>query len=62
MADEATDSANDEQLCNGERYFNPLRKSIDERFLAFSESGTGVTSEGIAYRIIQHLTDWQGAG
>ena len=47
-ADEATDSANDEQLAISLRYVNPSSESIEERFIAFSECITGITGEAIA--------------
>ena len=48
MADEATDSASDDQLAISVQYINPLSKDIEGRFFAFSECITGVTSETIA--------------
>ena len=59
MADEATDAANKEQLAISVRYVKEATRSIEERFLGFSECVTGVTGEAIADRILQHLVDWQ---
>ena len=43
IADEATDSANDEQHSKSVRYINPLSQDIKERFLVFRECVAGVT-------------------
>lgn len=59
MADEATDSANDEQLAVSVRYVNSRTRSIEERFLAFSECLSGVTGRAIADHILKLLSDWQ---
>lgn len=59
MVDEATDAANDEQLTVSIRYVKPNNRTIEERFLAFSECVTGVSGEAIADRILQLLADWQ---
>ena len=59
MADEATDSVNDEQLAVSVRYVNSRTKSIEERFLTFSECLSGVTGRAIADRILKLLSDWQ---
>ena len=59
MADEATDAANDEQLSISLRYVKHDTRTIEERFLAFSECVTGVSGEAIADRILHHLEDWQ---
>lgn len=59
MADEATDSANDEQLAVSVRYVNSHTRSIEEKFLAFSECLSGVTGRAIADHILRLLSDWQ---
>ena len=59
MADEATDSVNDEQLVVSVHYVNPHSRSIEERFLAFSECLSGVTGSAIADHILKLLSDWQ---
>lgn len=57
IADEATDSANDEQLSISVRY---LDSGIpQEKFLGFHECLSGVTGEAIANDIISQLSDWQ---
>ncbi len=43
MADEATNAANDEQVAISLRYVKQNTRSIEERFLAFSECLTGVS-------------------
>ena len=57
IADEATDTANDEQLSISIRFFNDGAPS--EKFLAFHECDTGVSGEAIADNILSKLTDWQ---
>lgn len=59
MADEATDAANEEQLSISLRYVKQNTRTIQERFLAFSECVTGVSGEAIADHILQHHADWQ---
>ncbi len=57
IADEATDSANDEQLCLSIRF---LDKCVpQEKFLGFHECLSGVSGEAIANDIITQLTNWQ---
>ena len=62
MTDEATDSANDEQLAISLRYVNQSSQRIEEQFLAFSECIAGVTGEAIADQLLQHLHKWQLSG
>ena len=57
IADEATDTANDEQFSISIRFFNDGAPS--EKFLAFHECDTGVSGEAIADNILSKLTDWQ---
>lgn len=59
MVDEATDGTNNEQLAVSIRYVNPRTRSIEERFLAFSECLTGVSGSAIADHILCFLSDWQ---
>lgn len=59
IADEATDSANDEQLAISIRYVNPRTYCIEERFVAFSECLSSVSGEAIASQILKLLNDWQ---
>ena len=57
IADEATDSANDEQLSVSIRF---VRNSTpNEKFLGFHECRSGVTGEAIAGTILALLTEWQ---
>ena len=57
IADEATDSANAEQLSISVRY---LGNGVpQEKFLGFHECLSGVTGEAIANDIITQLTNWQ---
>ena len=57
IADEATDSANDEQLSISVRF---LDNSVpQEKFLGFHECLSGVSGEAIANNIITQLTNWQ---
>ena len=56
MADEATDSVNDEQLAISLRYVNQSSQRIEERFLAFSQCIAGVTGEAIADQLLQHFS------
>ena len=59
MVDEATDSANDEQLAVSVRYVNPSSRAIEERFIGFSECLTGMSGEAIADHILKLLGEWQ---
>lgn len=59
MAEEAIDSANNEQLVVSVRYVNSRTRSIEERFLAFSECLCGVTGSAIADHILKLLSNWQ---
>ena len=52
MADEATDSSNKEQLYMTIRYVNDKTRLIEERFVGFTECGTGVTGEALSDHII----------
>ena len=62
MADEATDSANDEQLAVSIRYVHSSTNEIEERFLAFSECIDGVTGEALADQLLKLLQKWQLSG
>ena len=53
IANEAPDSANDEQLSISLRFVNEETQMPEERFLAFSECVTGVTGEAIAECILE---------
>ena len=57
IADEATDSANNEQLSISVWYLDNGKPQ--EKFLGFHECLTGVTGEAIANNIITQLTNWQ---
>ena len=59
MMDEATNAANNEQLTVSVQYVHPSTRTIEERFLAFSECITGVSGKSIAYCILQLLCNWQ---
>ena len=54
IADEATDTANDEQLSICVRFLDG--GSLHEKFLAFHECQSGVTGEAIA---LSKLAEWQ---
>ncbi len=57
IADEATDTANDEQLSICVRF---LHGGVPhEKFLAFHECQSGVTGEAIADDILSKLAEWQ---
>ena len=56
IADEASDSANDEQLSISIRYLDSGNPR--EKFLGFVECLSGVTGEAIANYITSQLTDW----
>jgi len=53
IADEATDSANDEQLSISIRFVE--NGSPQEKFVAFHECQSGVTDEAIASDILGHM-------
>ncbi len=57
IADEATDSANDEQLSVSIRFVG--NNAPTEKFLGFHECLSGVTGEAIAGDILAQLTEWQ---
>ena len=57
IADEATDSANDEQLSISIRFVE--NGTPNEKFLGFHECRSGVTGEAIAGDILEQLTEWQ---
>ena len=57
IADEATDSANDEQLSISVRYVD--NGIPQEKFLGFHECLSGVSGEAIADDIITELSHWQ---
>ena len=57
IADEATDSANDEQLSISIRFVE--NGSPQEKFVGFHECQAGVTGEAIASDILKLLTTWQ---
>jgi len=57
IADEATDSANDEQLSISIRFVE--NGSPQEKFVGFHECQSGVTGEAIASDILGQLTTWQ---
>lgn len=57
IADEATDTANDEQLSVCVRFVDG--GVLHEKFLAFHECQSGVTGEAIADDILSKLTEWQ---
>ncbi len=57
IADEATDSANDEQLSISIRFLD--NNVPQEKFLGFHESLSGVSREAIANNIITQLVNWQ---
>ena len=57
IADEATDSANAEQLSISVRY---VENGVpNEKFLGFNECRSGVTGEAIASYILAQLSKWQ---
>ena len=56
-ADEATDSAKDEQLSLSITFLD--KGAPQEKFLGFHECLSGVSGEAIAYDIITQLTKWQ---
>ncbi len=57
IADEATDSANDEQLSISIRFLD--NNVPQEKFLGFHECLSGVSGEAIANNIITQLANWQ---
>jgi len=57
IADEATDSANDEQLSISIRFVE--NGSPQEKFFGFHECQSGITGEAIASDILGQLTTWQ---
>ena len=57
IADEATDTANDEQLSISIRFVD--NGSPCEKFLAFHECQSGVSGEAIANDILAKLVEWQ---
>ena len=57
IADEATDTSNDEQLSISIRFVDDGVPC--EKFLAFHECKTGVSGEAIAEDILTQLTNWQ---
>ena len=57
IADEATDSANDEQLSISIRFVEGGTPC--EKFLSFHECDSGVTGEAIASYILTQLSKWQ---
>ena len=56
IADEATDSASDEQLSISIRFIDGIPR---EKFLGFCECRSGVTGEAIARYILAQLSEWQ---
>ena len=62
MADEVTDSVNDEQLAISLRYVNQSSQKTEERFLAFSECKAGVTGCALADQLLEYLSKWQLSG
>ena len=56
IADEATDTANDEQLSITIRFVE--NGIAQEKFLAFSECQSGVTGKAIADNILAHFMKW----
>lgn len=57
IADEATDSANAEQLAISIRFFDG--STPREKFIGFYQCTTGVSGEAIANDILQQLSSWQ---
>ena len=57
IADEVTDTSNDEQLAICVRFVDS--GSPCEKFLAFNECQSGVTGEAIADDILSKLVEWQ---
>lgn len=58
IADEAVDSANDEQLAISVRYVDSDCQP-QEKFLTFSECISGVTGKDIAENILSNRINWQ---
>ena len=59
LVDEATDSANVEQLSISIHFLDSDSNSTQEKFLAFLDCHSGITGEAIAQKILQQLTTWQ---
>ena len=57
IADEASDSANDEQLAISLRYLT-ANGQPQEKFLSFTECLSGVSGEALASTILKQLSEW----
>lgn len=57
IADEASDSANDEQLVISLRYLT-AKGEPQEKFLSFTECLSGVSGEALTRNILKQLNEW----
>ena len=58
IADEASDSANDEQLAISLRYLTANGEPQEEKFLSFTKCLWGVSGEALVRNILKQLSEW----